>query len=99
MQETFALFLVWTGCVLSLAGCLGLARIPGFYDRLQTAYTCLAGGVIAALLGTLVFFGVSAGGAKALIAAGLAAICIPTAANALAAAARRHEQNTMEKSE
>jgi multicomponent Na+:H+ antiporter subunit G len=99
MREALTLLFLWLGTFLLFAGSLGIARIPGFYDRIQTAYTCFTGGAVALFFSAILFFGISAGGAKALIAAGLAVICLPTAANALAGAAWKHERSSGVKKE
>ncbi len=85
-----AAFVIMTaGVFFDLVGCLGLVRLPDVYNRLQAGTKCVTLGTFLILLGVIVRFGFGSMGLKALVCLWFIAMTSPTAAHAIARAARR----------
>lgn len=84
MNETMGIIVVAIGILFNFFGCVGLVRLPDIYNRLQASTKCVTLGTCLILLGVLIFSGIDAMGAKALVCAVFILLTSPTAAHAIA---------------
>ncbi len=85
MNEIIGLIFITIGVFFDLAGCIGLARLPDIYNRLQAATKCVTLGTCLILGGCAIFKGIlSPTGIKAIICGVFILLTSPTAAHALA---------------
>ena len=84
MNGLLGIMLISIGVLFDLLGCIGLARLPDVYNRLQAATKCVTLGTCFILFGVLSFGGISAMGIKALVCIAFILITSPTGAHALA---------------
>lgn len=83
MSNMVAVIFISIGVVFNLLGCIGLLRLPDVYNRLQAATKCVTLGCCSILAGALIHFGISDGGAKALVAIPILFFSSTVAAHAL----------------
>jgi multicomponent Na+:H+ antiporter subunit G len=76
--------LIIIGVFFDISGCIGLARLPDVYNRLQASTKCVTLGTILLLIGVALISDVAALNAKAIICAVFILITSPTAAHAIA---------------
>ncbi len=88
MNETIGIVIISVGVVFDIFGCIGLARLPDIYNRLQGATKCVTLGTCLILLGVMIHSG-GAMGIKALLCAVFILLTSPTGAHALARGAHR----------
>jgi multicomponent Na+:H+ antiporter subunit G len=74
--------------MFDLLGCIGMVRLPDVYNRLQAGTKCVTLGVCLILLGTAVMVDATPIRLKAVLCIVFILITSPTAAHALARAAR-----------
>ena len=87
MSETIGCILMTIGVLFDLLGCIGLARLPDVYNRLQAATKCVTLGTCMILIGVAVIAfdgGSSAMAIKALVCMLFILVTSPTSAHALA---------------
>ncbi len=87
MSETIGYILITVGVLFDLLGCVGLARLPDVYNRLQAATKCVTLGTCMILIGVAIIAfgsGSSAMAIKALVCMLFVLITSPTSAHALA---------------
>jgi len=84
MIEVLGYFLMGTGVVFDLFGCIGLVRFPDVYNRLQASTKCVTLGTFSIMLGIFLVSGFNATGVKALLCGAFILISSPVAAHALA---------------
>lgn len=84
MIDIIGYILVITGILFDIFGCIGLARFPDVYNRLQASTKCVTLGTILLLVGVGFISGWNATSAKAIICAVFILITSPTAAHAIA---------------
>ena len=77
------------GILFNLLGCIGMVRFPDVYNRLQAGTKCVTLGVCLILIGTIVMTDNTPIRLKAVLCVVFILISSPTAAHALARAARR----------
>jgi multicomponent Na+:H+ antiporter subunit G len=87
MNEIIGYGFLTVGVLFNLFGCIGLLRLPDVFNRLQAAAKCATLGTCSTLLGVFLINGMSATGAKALLAIAFVLLTAPTAAQALSRAA------------
>ncbi len=75
--------LIIIGVLFNLFGCIGLIRLPDVYNRLQSATKCGTLGTCSILAGTLVHYGFTDAGIKAIIAIPILFFGATVAAHAL----------------
>jgi len=80
--------IIGIGVMFDLLGCIGMVRFPDVYNRLQAGTKCVTLGVCLILIGTAVMADANPMRLKALLCAVFILITSPTAAHALARAAR-----------
>lgn len=83
MNNTITIILISIGVLFNILGCIGLLRLPDAYNRLQAATKCVTLGSCSILIGVMFHFGLSDGGAKALIAIPVLFFSSTVAAHAL----------------
>jgi len=88
MNEELGLGIIAVGIMFDLLGCIGMVRLPDVYNRLQAGTKCVTLGVCLILLGTVVMADTPPLRIKALLCIAFIVITSPTAAHALARAAR-----------
>jgi multicomponent Na+:H+ antiporter subunit G len=88
MNEEIGLTIIAIGVLFNLLGCVGMVRFPDIYNRLQAGTKCVTLGVCLILIGTIVMADASPMRLKALLCVVFILISSPTAAHALARAAR-----------
>lgn len=88
MSDYIGLVVIGIGVVFNLLGCLGLVRFPDVYNRLQAGTKCVTLGACLILCGVCVMADRSPMQLKALLCVVFILITSPTAAHALARAAR-----------
>lgn len=88
MNENIGLVIIGVGILFDLLGCVGMVRFPDVYNRLQAGTKCVTLGVCLILLGTIVMTDTTPTRLKALLCIAFILITSPTAAHALARAAR-----------
>jgi len=84
MNETIGVPMIVIGLLFDLMGTIGLVRLPDVYNRLQAGTKCVTLGTCMILVGILILNGVSALGAKALLAAIFILLTSPVGAHAVA---------------
>jgi multicomponent Na+:H+ antiporter subunit G len=89
MIEWLGFILVGIGLAFDLFGCIGLARLPDLYLRLQAGTKCITLGTCSILFGTFLIAGPTGGGNKALLCMLFIVLTNPVAAHALARSAHR----------
>ncbi len=88
LADKMGLVIIAIGVLFDLLGCIGMVRLPDVYNRLQAGTKCVTLGVCLILLGTLVMADSSPIRFKALLCIAFILLTAPTAAHALARAAR-----------
>ena len=88
MNNEIGLVIIGVGLFFEVAGCIGMVRFPDVYNRLQAGTKCVTLGVCLILLGTLFLADSLPLQLKALLCIAFILITSPTAAHALARAAR-----------
>lgn len=89
MNETFAMTFIIIGLIFDFFGCLGLARLPDVYNRLQASTKCVTLGTCSILFGLFLFKGLTACGIKAVLCIIFLLLTAPVSAHALARGAHR----------
>jgi multicomponent Na+:H+ antiporter subunit G len=89
MNDEIGLAIIAVGVLFDLLGCIGMVRFPDVYNRLQAGTKCVTLGVCLILIGTVVMADTTPMQLKALLCVVFILITSPTAAHALARAARR----------
>ena len=89
MIEWLGLAMIAIGVTFDLLGCIGMARFPNIYTRLQAGTKCVTLGVCLILMGTMVMATNASMLWKSLLCIVFILITSPTAAHALARAAKR----------
>jgi multicomponent Na+:H+ antiporter subunit G len=88
MNDQIGLAIIAVGVMFDLLGCIGMVRLPDVYNRLQAGTKCVTLGVCLILLGTVVMADTTPIRLKAVLCVVFILITSPTAAHALARAAR-----------
>ena len=88
MSEKIGLVIIAVGIMFDLFGCIGMVRLPDVYNRLQAGTKCVTLGVCLILIGTVVMADTTPTRLKALLCMVFVLLTSPTAAHALARAAR-----------
>ena len=88
MNDQIGVVIIAVGVMFDLFGCIGMVRLPDVYNRLQAGTKCVTLGVCLILLGTLFMAETLPLQSKALLCIVFILITSPTAAHALARAAR-----------
>lgn len=89
MNETVGVILIGVGALFDLFGCIGLARLPDIYNRLQAGTKCVTLGTCMILLGSAVYAGWGPLAVKALLCMAFLLLTSPVAAHAIARGAYR----------
>lgn len=89
MYDIIGMIFIVIGLTFDLFGCLGLARLPDVYNRLQAATKCVTFGTCSILFGTFLMVGFTAAGIKALLCAIFILLTAPVTAHALARASHK----------
>mgnify|MGYP001815849516 CR=1 FL=1 len=87
-MNEIGLVLIGLGVLFDLLGCIGMVRFPDVYNRLQAGTKCVTLGVVLILMGTVIMASDHPTRAKAILCIVFILITSPTAAHALARAAR-----------
>ena len=98
MTDAIGLSIIAAGIMFDLFGCIGLIRFPDIYNRLQAGTKCVTLGVCLILFGTVVMADVAPMRLKAGLCIVFILLTSPTAAHALARAARTANISLWEKS-
>ncbi len=98
MNENIGLVIIGVGVMFDLLGCIGMVRLPDVYNRLQAGTKCVTLGVCLILLGTVVMADTMPIRFKAMLCIAFILVTSPTAAHALARAARGSGIRLWEKS-
>lgn len=88
MSDRIGLVIISIGVAFDLFGCIGLIRLPDVYNRLQAGTKCVTLGVCLILVGTAVMSDATPVRIKSVLCVLFILITSPTAAHALARAAR-----------
>lgn len=88
MNNEIGLVIIAIGLFFEVAGCIGMVRFPDVYNRLQAGTKCVTLGVCLILSGTVFLADTLPLQLKALLCIAFILITSPTAAHALARAAR-----------
>lgn len=88
MSDGIGLAIIAVGIMFDLLGCIGMVRFPDVYNRLQAGTKCVTLGVCLILIGTIVMADTAPTRLKAVLCIVFILITSPTAAHALARAAR-----------
>ncbi len=86
--DYIGLVIIALGIAFNLLGCIGMVRFPDVYNRLQAGTKCVTLGVCLILIGTIVMADTAPTRLKSFLCAVFILITSPTAAHALARAAR-----------
>ena len=86
--DYIGLVIIALGIAFDLLGCIGMVRFPDVYNRLQAGTKCVTLGVCLILIGTVVMADTTPTRLKAILCMVFILITSPTAAHALARAAR-----------
>lgn len=86
--DYIGLVIIALGIAFDLLGCIGMVRFPDVYNRLQAGTKCVTLGVCLILIGTIVMADTAPTRLKAILCIVFILITSPTAAHALARAAR-----------
>ncbi len=89
MLEIIGFLFVIVGLAFDVFGCIGMARLPDVYLRLQAGTKCITLGTNGILFGTFLIVGPSDGGVKALLCMLFIVLTNPVAAHAIARSAHR----------
>ena len=92
MNDEIGMAIIAVGVLFDLLGCVGMVRFPDVYNRLQAGTKCVTLGVCLILFGTVVMADSTPMQLKALLCVVFILITSPTAAHALARAARRRSR-------
>ena len=87
-MNEIGLAIIALGVMFDLLGCIGMVRLPDVYNRLQAGTKCVTLGVCLILIGTMVMADANPTRLKAMLCITFILITSPTAAHALARAAR-----------
>lgn len=87
-MNEIGLAIIAIGVTFDLLGCLGLVRFPDVYNRIQAGTKCVTLGVCLILVGTIFMADASPTQLKAVLCIFFVLLTSPTAAHALARAAR-----------
>ena len=87
--DGLGLVIISVGVLFDLLGCIGIVRFPDVYNRLQAGTKCVTLGVCLILIGAIIVAETAPMRLKALLCVACILITSPTAAHALARAARR----------
>lgn len=87
-MDELGLTIISIGVAFDLLGCIGMVRFPDVYNRLQAGTKCVTLGVCLILLGTIIMADGNPTRLKALLCVVFILLTSPTAAHALARAAR-----------
>ena len=87
-MNEIGLFVIVLGIMFDLLGCIGLVRFPDVYNRIQAGTKCVTLGVCLILLGTIFMAQSNPTRMKAVLCVIFILVTSPTAAHALARAAR-----------
>lgn len=98
MIDKIGLVIIAMGIMFDLLGCIGMVRLPDVYNRLQAGTKCVTLGVCLILIGTVVMADNAPTQLKAILCMAFILITSPTAAHALARAARNSGVKLWEKS-
>ena len=88
MTDNIGLAIISIGIMFDLLGCIGMVRFPDVYNRLQAGTKCVTLGVCLILFGTMIMADDNPTRFKAVLCAAFILVTSPTAAHALARAAR-----------
>jgi multicomponent Na+:H+ antiporter subunit G len=88
IRDDIGLALIAIGLFFELAGCIGMVRLPDVYNRLQAGTKCVTLGVCLILLGVIIMADASPTRLKSVLCVAFILLTSPTAAHALARAAR-----------
>ena len=88
MSDAIGLTLITIGVLFDLFGCIGMVRLPDVYNRLQAGTKCVTLGVCLILSGAVVMGDARPLQLKAAVCIVFILLSSPTAAHALARAAR-----------
>ena len=88
MLDKIGLIIISVGVMFDLFGCIGIVRLPDVYNRIQAGAKCVTLGVCLILIGASLMADSSPLQLKALLCVVFILITSPTAAHALAWAAR-----------
>ncbi len=88
MSEKIGLVIIAVGVMFDVFGCIGMVRLPDVYNRLQAGTKCVTLGVCLILIGTAVMADTTPTRLKAFLCMVFVVLTSPTAAHALARAAR-----------
>jgi len=89
MNETVGGILIGVGLLFDLFGCIGLARLPDIYNRLQAGTKCVTLGTCMILIGSAVYAGFGPLAVKAVLCMVFLLLTSPVAAHAVARGAYR----------
>jgi multicomponent Na+:H+ antiporter subunit G len=98
MNDEIGLAIIALGIAFDLLGCIGMVRFPDVYNRLQAGTKCVTLGVCLILIGTAVVADATPIRLKAVLCVVFILTTSPTAAHALARAARHSGITLWEKS-
>jgi multicomponent Na+:H+ antiporter subunit G len=87
-MNEIGLAIIAIGVMFDLLGCIGMVRFPDVYNRLQAGTKCVTLGVCLILAGTIIMAEANPTRMKAVLCVLFILITSPTAAHALARAAR-----------
>ena len=87
-MNEIGLAIIAVGVIFDLLGCVGLLRFPDVYNRIQAGTKCVTLGVCLILIGTIFMAEASPTRLKAMLCMIFILVTSPTAAHALARAAR-----------
>lgn len=88
MSDQIGVVIIAVGVMFDLFGCIGMVRLPDVYNRLQAGTKCVTLGVCLILIGTIVMADTTPTQLKAMLCIVFILLTSPTAAHALARAAR-----------
>ncbi|NNJ64193.1 MAG: monovalent cation/H(+) antiporter subunit G [Xanthomonadales bacterium] len=89
LHQIIGLALILLGVLFDLSGCIGLARLPDVYNRIQASTKCVVLGTTLILLGAMAWMASTPAAVKGVICILFILITSSTAAHALARAAPR----------
>jgi multicomponent Na+:H+ antiporter subunit G len=88
MSDGIGLIIIMVGLLFDLFGCIGMVRLPDVYNRLQAGTKCVTLGTCLILIGTVVMGDTTPIRLKGFLCLVFILLTSPTAAHALAHAAR-----------
>ena len=98
INDEIGLVIIAVGVMFDLLGCIGMVRLPDVYNRLQAGTKCVTLGVCLILIGAAVMADTTPVRLTAVLCMVFILITSPTAAHALARAARASGITLWEKS-